>query len=173
MRIVVQRARKSRVLVDGQVSGSIERGVVLLVGLTHEDTTADAEWMADKVVGLRIFEDEEGKMNRSLLEVGGAVLSVSQFTLYGDCRKGRRPNFMAAAKPDQAQPLYTYFNERLRALGCHVETGVFGAMMQVEIVNDGPVTLLLESPQKISQRGDQSERTHQKTAEARGNCGRV
>lgn len=145
MRIVVQRAAKGRVVVEGKVTGEIGRGLVLLVGVTHEDTRQDADYLAEKVTGLRIFEDAEEKMNLSLLDVGGAILSVSQFTLYGDCRKGRRPNFMEAAKPDQAKRLYDYFNEKLRSLGVRVETGVFGTMMDVELVNDGPVTLLLGS----------------------------
>ncbi|GAX91458.1 D-aminoacyl-tRNA deacylase [Effusibacillus lacus] len=145
MRIVVQRASKGRVLVDEQVTGEIGRGFVLLVGVTHEDTEKDADYLAEKIMGLRIFEDAGGKMNLSLLDVEGAILSVSQFTLYGDCRKGRRPNFMEAARPEQANRLYEYFNEKLRSLGARVETGVFGAMMDVELVNDGPVTLLLDS----------------------------
>ncbi|PWK08987.1 D-aminoacyl-tRNA deacylase [Tumebacillus permanentifrigoris] len=145
MRIVVQRAASGRVTVEGAVTGEIGQGLVLLVGITHEDTQADADYLVDKVLNLRIFEDESEKMNHSLLDIGGALLSVSQFTLYGDCRKGRRPNFMEAAKPDVAQELYEYFNERARSFGVRVETGVFGAMMDVELVNDGPVTLLLES----------------------------
>lgn len=145
MRIVVQRVKWGRVLVEGEVVGQIGRGVVLLVGVTHDDTMEDVQWLAEKVVGLRIFEGEDGKMNRSLLDVEGAILSVSQFTLYGDCRKGRRPNFMAAAKPDLAKQLYDGLNENMRFLGCSVETGVFGAMMDVELCNDGPVTLLLDS----------------------------
>jgi D-tyrosyl-tRNA(Tyr) deacylase len=118
---------------------------MLLVGITHEDTEEDAKWMAEKVAGLRIFEDNDGKMNLSVTDIGGAVLSVSQFTLYGDCRKGKRPNFMAAARPEQAEPLYDRFNELLRGLGLQVETGVFGAMMDVELTNWGPVTLIVES----------------------------
>lgn len=145
MRIVVQRASRGRVTVEGEVTGEIGQGLVLLVGITHEDTREDADYLVDKVLNLRIFEDESGKMNHSLLDIGGALLSVSQFTLYGDCRKGRRPNFMEAAKPDAANELYEYFNEQARAQGVRVETGVFGAMMDVELVNDGPVTLLLES----------------------------
>jgi D-tyrosyl-tRNA(Tyr) deacylase len=118
--------------------------VLLLVGLTDSDTEAELAWMAEKVVGLRIFNDDEGKMNRSLDEVGGALLVVSQFTLYGDARKGRRPSFTTAARPEVAVPLYERFVERLRATGLQVETGEFGAMMDVELVNDGPVTLILE-----------------------------
>lgn len=145
MRIVVQRCKEASVTVDGQVTGAIGPGLMLLVGLTHEDTEQDLKYAADKVAGLRIFEDDQGKMNLSVLETGGAILSVSQFTLYGDCRKGRRPNFMAAARPEQAEPLYNRFNELLREQGLKVETGVFGAMMDVALVNDGPVTLVVES----------------------------
>jgi D-tyrosyl-tRNA(Tyr) deacylase len=118
---------------------------MLLVGITHEDTEEDTRFAAEKIANLRIFEDEGGKMNLSVLETGGAVLSVSQFTLYGDCRKGRRPNFMAAARPEQAEPLYERFNALLREQGLQVETGVFGAMMDVSLVNDGPVTLIVET----------------------------
>lgn len=145
MKVVVQRARNANVKVDGQVVGSIEFGLMVLVGVTHEDTEKDAEFLADKVANLRIFDDEEGKMNLSLLDVGGEVLSVSQFTLYGDCRKGRRPNFMQAAKPDIAEKLYESFNDKLREKGVRVETGSFGAMMAVEFTNVGPVTLIIES----------------------------
>lgn len=145
MRVVVQRSKEASVSVEGEIVGAIDRGLVLLVGVTHEDTPADVRWMADKVAGLRIFEDDGGKMNHSVQDVGGSILSVSQFTLYGDCRKGRRPNFMAAARPEQAESLYDAFNEALRGLGLRVETGRFGAMMDVSLVNDGPVTLILES----------------------------
>jgi D-tyrosyl-tRNA(Tyr) deacylase len=145
MRIVLQRVKEARVSVDGRVSGAISHGLLLLVGFTEGDTEEDLKYLAEKVVNLRIFEDEAGKMNLSLLDVQGSILSVSQFTLYGDCRKGRRPNFMAAAKPELALPLYDRFNEMLRGHGVRVETGVFGAMMQVSLVNDGPVTLILES----------------------------
>lgn len=147
MKVVLQRSREAKVMIDGASAGEISRGLVLLVGITHDDERADADYLAEKIANLRIYEDEEGKMNRSLLEEGGAVLSVSQFTLYGDCRKGRRPNFMAAARPEQAEPLYDYFNEQLRVRGIQVETGRFGAMMDVQLINDGPVTLILESRQ--------------------------
>jgi D-tyrosyl-tRNA(Tyr) deacylase len=143
----VQRSKAASVNVDGKRIGQIERGLVLLVGLTHEDGEADVRWMADKISGLRIFEDEQGKMNFSVLDIGGEILSVSQFTLYGDCRKGRRPNFMAAAAPERAEGLYESFNARLRETGLKVETGRFGAMMDVELVNWGPVTLILDSKQ--------------------------
>lgn len=145
MRIVLQRVKEARVTVDEQVTGAISHGLLLLVGFTEGDTEADCKYLAEKVVHLRIFEDEDGKMNRSLLDVHGSILSVSQFTLYGDCRKGRRPNFMEAAKPDLAEPLYVRFNDMLRGYQVQVETGIFGAMMQVSLTNDGPVTLILES----------------------------
>lgn len=131
--------------VEGQVTGAVGPGLMLLVGITHEDTEEDARFAAEKIANLRIFEDDGGKMNLSVVETGGAVLSVSQFTLYGDCRKGRRPNFMAAARPEQAEPLYERFNALLREQGLRVETGVFGAMMEVSLVNDGPVTLIVET----------------------------
>ena len=145
MRIVVQRSKKAKVTVDGEITGQIKQGFVLLVGVTHEDKEEDALYLADKIANLRIFDDHEGKMNLSLLDVGGEILSVSQFTLYGDCRKGRRPNFMDAARPKQAVVLYEAFNQMLRDKGITVETGVFGAMMDVELINDGPVTLIVES----------------------------
>ena len=145
MRIIVQRSKEASVTVEEKVVGKIEQGLVLLVGVTHEDSKEDAAYLADKIVHLRIFEDEKDKMNFSLLDVGGSILSVSQFTLYGDCRKGRRPNFMAAAKPEFALKVYQHFNEELKKKGVHVETGEFGAMMNVSLNNDGPVTLILES----------------------------
>jgi len=146
VRVVLQRVANASVRVNGSVVGEIGAGLLLLVGIKQEDTEADLAWMADKVAGLRIFEDGEGKMNLSLMDVGGAVLSVSQFTLYGDCRKGRRPNFMAAARPEKASELYDRFNAMLREKGITVATGIFGAMMEVSLVNDGPVTLVLDSP---------------------------
>jgi D-aminoacyl-tRNA deacylase len=145
MRIIVQRCKEASVSIAGKVVGEIPKGFVLLVGITHDDGEVDATYLADKIVNLRIFEDENDKMNRSLLDVGGSILSVSQFTIYGDCRKGRRPNFMAAAKPDHALSIYLRFNEILIQKGVHVETGEFGAMMNVSLNNDGPVTLILES----------------------------
>ena len=129
---------------DGKVVGKVERGFCLLVGFTHDDGAEQVEWMAEKVIGLRLFGDEEGKMNLSLEDVGGELLVVSQFTLYGDARKGRRPSFIDAARPEVAEGLYEMFVERLRARGVRVETGEFGAMMDVDLVNDGPVTLWLE-----------------------------
>jgi len=144
MRVLLQRVSRAEVRVDGRVTGAIDRGFLLLVGLTHADTEAQLAWMADKVVGLRLFADAEGKMNLALDDVGGAVLVVSQFTLYGDAQKGRRPSFVDAARPEQAIPLYERFIALLRERGLRVETGEFGAMMDVELVNDGPVTLWLE-----------------------------
>ena len=145
MKIVVQRSKQAQVIVNDEVVGSIQQGLVLLVGITHDDTLQDAQYLAEKISGLRIFSDDEGKMNLSVLDCGGAILSISQFTLYGDCRKGKRPNFMAAAKPDYAEPLYEHFNNLLREKGLAVETGVFGADMDVSLVNDGPVTLVLDT----------------------------
>ena len=145
MKVLLQRSGPAAVRVDGQVTGSIDKGYVLLVGITHEDTEEDAAYIAKKIAGLRLWEDVEGKMNHSILEVGGAILSVSQFTLYGDVKKGRRPSFTEAARPEQAKPLWETFNHKLEQEGLHVQTGVFGAMMDVELVNDGPVTILVES----------------------------
>jgi D-tyrosyl-tRNA(Tyr) deacylase len=144
MRVVLQRVSRARVTVDDRVMGQIDRGVVLLVGFTDGDSEATLRWMAEKIVGLRIFSDDEGKMNRSLDEVDGAILVVSQFTLYGDASKGRRPSFISAARPEVAIPLYERFVELLRQTGRPMATGEFGAMMDVELVNDGPVTLILE-----------------------------
>jgi D-aminoacyl-tRNA deacylase len=144
MKVVLQRSKQASVTVDGEVKGRIQSGLVLLVGITHGDTEAEAAYIADKVVNLRIFEDDDGKMNDSLLDRGGEILSISQFTLYGDTRKGRRPNFMDAAKPEEAEAIYDRFNSLLREKGIQVETGVFGAMMDVQLVNDGPVTLIVE-----------------------------
>ena len=144
MRLLLQRVSRAEVRVDGRTTGRIGKGFCLLVGFTHADGEEHVEWMADKVVSLRLFGDTEGKMNLSLDEVGGALLVVSQFTLYGDARKGRRPSFIDAARPEEAERLYDMFVERLRAGGMQVETGEFGAMMEVDLVNDGPVTLWLE-----------------------------
>ncbi|MEK3991316.1 MULTISPECIES: D-aminoacyl-tRNA deacylase [Robertmurraya] len=145
MRVVVQRSKEASVTVDGKTIGEITKGFVLLVGITHGDTVEDAKYVAEKIVNLRVFEDQEGKMNLSLSQVKGEILSISQFTLYGDCRKGRRPNFMEAAHPDHASVIYDQFNQWLRDLGVKVETGQFGAMMDVSLINDGPVTLIVES----------------------------
>lgn len=146
MRVVVQRCSRAEVRIDGAVVGKIGRGFVVLVGITHEDTEKEVAWMAKKVASLRVFEDAEGKMNLSLDEVSGAVLSISQFTLYGDAHKGTRPSFIRASRPEHAEPLYNSFNEILRVqYGLTVETGRFGADMKVDFVNDGPVTILLET----------------------------
>lgn len=144
MRVVLQRVSRAEVRIDGEVVGRIGRGLLILLGIARSDTLEDARWLAEKIVGLRIFNDHQGKMNQDLTEVQGSVLVVSQFTLYGDCRKGRRPSFVAAAPPETAIPLYEAFIQCVRALGVPVETGRFGAMMEVELVNDGPVTLILD-----------------------------
>jgi D-tyrosyl-tRNA(Tyr) deacylase len=144
MRVVLQRVSSASVTISGRVTGSIEKGYLLLAGWTHGDSVAQNAWMAEKIAGLRLFSDAEGKMNLALADVGGAVLVVSQFTLYGDTEKGRRPSFIAAAKPEEAIPLYEDFVSQLRKTGLKVETGEFGAMMDVALVNDGPVTLVLE-----------------------------
>jgi D-tyrosyl-tRNA(Tyr) deacylase len=144
MRVVLQRVSRAEVRVHGRVTGRIDRGFLLLVGFTHTDADAVLVWMADKIVGLRLFADAEDKMNLALPDVGGALLVVSQFTLYGDAAKGRRPSFIDAARPETAIPLYERFVDLLRARVDRVETGEFGAMMDVDLVNDGPVTLLLE-----------------------------
>jgi D-tyrosyl-tRNA(Tyr) deacylase len=147
--VVLQRVRRASVSVNGQVVGAIERGVLLLVGIAHGDTPAHADWLARKIAGLRVFPALDGgsHFDRSLLEVGGAALVVSQFTLYGDARKGRRPDFTSAARPEQAAPLVDYFCRALAAQGVPVAQGVFGADMQVDLVNDGPVTLILDAPE--------------------------
>jgi D-tyrosyl-tRNA(Tyr) deacylase len=145
MRLVIQRVREARVDVDGRCCGSIALGLVVLVAVAKSDTTADADYLVEKVLGLRIFPDEDGKMNRSVVDVGGGLLVISNFTLYGDCGKGRRPSFDLAAPPEQARSLYDYFVEKLLVRGVTVETGVFQAAMTVQLVNDGPVTLLCES----------------------------
>jgi D-tyrosyl-tRNA(Tyr) deacylase len=144
MRVLLQRVKRAEVRVEGRVTGSIGVGFLLLVGLTHADAAEQLVWIADKITGLRLFSDAEEKMNLGLAEVGGAVLVVSQFTLYGDAAKGRRPSFIDAARPEVAIPLYEKFISLLRERGLKVETGEFGAMMDVELVNDGPVTLWLE-----------------------------
>ncbi len=145
MRAVVQRVSQASVAVDGRVVGAIERGFLVLLGVTHGDGEAEAAALARKIAGLRIFEDVAGKFNLALSDVGGAVLVVSQFTLYGDARKGRRPSFTAAARPEQAEPLCDRFVDLLRGEGLRVQTGVFGAIMAVHLVNDGPVTLWLDT----------------------------
>jgi D-tyrosyl-tRNA(Tyr) deacylase len=145
MRAVVQRVTHAKVTVDSEITGEIAHGLLVLLGVGAGDTTADADYLADKIIGLRIFEDDAGKMNLGVADVGGAVLAVSQFTLYGDVRRGRRPSFDAAATPQLARELYEYFVAKIRGTGLHCETGRFQAMMQVELVNEGPVTILLDS----------------------------
>lgn len=145
MRAVVQKVSSSKVTVDEEVVGQINQGLMVLLGVTHDDTSKDVDYMVDKVTNLRIFEDEDGKMNLSLKDVDGEVLAVSQFTLYGDARRGRRPSFSDAARPEVANPLYEEFVEKIKKQGINVGTGQFGAHMMVDLTNDGPVTILLES----------------------------
>ena len=145
MRAVVQRVSRARVTVDGEVTGEIGQGLLVLLGVGKEDTEAAADYLANKIAGLRVFDDQYGKINLAVGDVGGAVLAVSQFTLYGSVAKGNRPSFDAAAPPERARQLYEYFVERIRATGLPCETGKFQAMMQVELINDGPVTILLDS----------------------------
>ena len=147
MRAVLTRVKHASVTIDGKVHGQIGEGFLILLGITHEDTEAQAVKLADKLTGLRIFEDENGKMNRGLDEVNGELLIVSQFTLYANCKKGRRPEFLAAARPEVAIPLYEKFVELCRAKGFHTETGEFGAYMQVDSLNDGPLTLVVDTDQ--------------------------
>ncbi|MEK3995722.1 D-aminoacyl-tRNA deacylase [Psychrobacillus sp. FSL K6-2365] len=145
MKVLLQRCKNASVTVDGQVTGKIDKGYLLLVGITTTDTENELNYLVEKVAGLRLFEDAEGKMNHSIEEVGGSILSVSQFTLYADTRRGRRPSFTDAARPEIAKPLWELFNEKLQAKGLLVETGVFGSMMDVTFTNDGPVTIMLEA----------------------------
>jgi D-tyrosyl-tRNA(Tyr) deacylase len=144
MRVVLQRVSQASVTVEGTVTGAIQQGLVLLLGVGHDDSETALNWLAEKCVNLRIFEDEQGKMNRSLLDVGGSILLISQFTLYGRCEKGRRPDFMQAAVPQKAETMYQQFGAQLQELGVEVAWGVFGAHMDLALVNDGPVTMLLE-----------------------------
>lgn len=146
MRAVVQRVTSCRVVVDGKVVGEIGPGLLVLLGIHTTDTAEQARWLADKIVGLRIMSDDDGKMNVSVAEKGGSILVVSQFTLYGDCQKGRRPSFIDAARPETAEPLYLAFANAVRMQGVPVATGVFGADMKVELINDGPVTVIVETP---------------------------
>ena len=148
MRLVIQRVTEARVTVSSSTTGSIGTGLLVFLGVSRTDTVEDADYLTGKLLGLRIFPDADGKMNRNVLEAGGSLLIVSQFTLYGDCRKGRRPNFDRAAPPEQAQDLYNYFVESAKRGPVPVETGVFQAMMQVHIVNDGPVTILMDSAER-------------------------
>lgn len=146
MRAVVQRVKQSSVKTNGEIVGRIGRGLLVLLGVAKGDRAEDADYLANKILNLRIFEDEDGKMNRSLREIGGELLAVSQFTLIADCRKGRRPSFIAAAEPGKATELYEKFVERVRQTGVAVQTGRFRAMMEVALINDGPVTIIIESP---------------------------
>lgn len=148
MKAVIQRAKDASVTVDDKVIGAIDNGFVILLGVTHEDTIEDVNYIANKIINLRVFEDEEEKMNLSLVDVNGSILSISQFTLYADTRKGRRPSFIEAAKPEQANELYMKFNEELINKGIHVETGEFGAMMDVRLTNEGPVTIIIDSKER-------------------------
>lgn len=145
MKAVIQRVKQSSVTVNEKIVGQIQHGLLILLGVSRDDQESDADYLADKIANLRIFEDDAGKMNRSLLDVGGEALVVSQFTLFGDCRKGRRPSFIHAAPPEKANQLYEYFTRKLKDRSVAVQTGVFRAMMDVALVNDGPVTLILES----------------------------
>ena len=145
MRLVVQKVSQSSVKIEGEIVGAIDKGYMVLVGITNGDDELLVEKMVDKLVNLRIFEDENDKLNLSLLDVGGSVLSISQFTLYANCKKGRRPSFIDAAKPDISSPLYDFFNKKVEDKGINVERGVFGAMMEVSLINDGPVTIILDS----------------------------
>ena len=145
MRLVVQKVSQSSVKIEGEIVGAIDKGYIVLVGITNGDDELLVEKMVDKLVNLRIFEDENDKLNLSLLDVGGSVLSISQFTLYANCKKGRRPSFIDAAKPDISSPLYDFFNKKLEEKGINVERGVFGAMMEVSLINNGPVTIILDS----------------------------
>lgn len=148
MKSVIQRVSQASVTIDNAVVGEIQKGFMILLGITHTDTEKDVKWMVDKITGLRVFEDENGKMNLSLEDVEGELLIVSQFTLYGDARKGRRPSFIDAARPEKAIPLYEKFVEMAREKGVKVASGEFGADMKVSLINDGPVTLIVDSPEK-------------------------
>lgn len=156
MRVVAQRVKEARVEVDGEITGRIGAGLLILLGVSKTDSADDAEYLAEKMVGLRVFPDEEGKMNRGVVDAGGALLVVSQFTLYGDIRRGRRPSFDAAAPPEKARALYEYFVEAARRRGVRVETGIFQAMMSVHLINDGPVTIFCDSAEKFGNRSTAS-----------------
>jgi len=149
MRAVIERVSRAQVTVNGEIAGQIGLGLLVLLGVGRDDTEADAIYLAEKIAGLRVFEDDEGKMNRSVQDVGGSVLAVSQFTLYGDVRRGKRPSFDAAAPPEKARRLYEFFVEKIRAAGLRCETGRFQETMRVELVNEGPVTILLDSKKEF------------------------
>lgn len=144
MKVLVQRCEKASVTIDGKIVGKIDSGLMLLVGFTETDNSSNIDYMVDKVINLRIFDDESGVMNKSLLDIGGSILSVSQFTLYADARKGRRPSYVNALSGEKASILYDEFNQKLKEKNIHIETGIFGADMKVELINDGPVTIMLE-----------------------------
>lgn len=148
MKAVIQRAKNANVKINETTTGEIDHGFVVLLGVTHEDTAKDIDYLVNKIIHLRVFEDKEGKMNLSLMDVGGSILSISQFTLYADTKKGRRPSFVKAAKPDEANERYKEFNEALKEAGVHVETGEFGADMNVQLTNQGPVTIIIDSKDK-------------------------
>lgn len=145
MRLVIQRVNEASVEIDGKINGAIQKGFMVLVGINNEDSEIIIEKMVDKLIHLRIFEDENEKLNLSLLDAQGEILSISQFTLYANCKKGRRPSFLEAAKPDVSKPLYDYFNQCIEKKGIHIETGIFGAMMNVSLINSGPTTIILDS----------------------------
>ncbi len=145
MRAIIQRVKSASVTVEGEIVSEIRMGLLVFLGVAQEDTSADVDYMASKIANLRIFEDDEGRMNLSILDIGGEALVVSQFTLYGDCRKGRRPSFIHAARPEKADPLYQAFMDEISRLGVPVKAGIFQAMMDVELINDGPVTMMLDS----------------------------
>ncbi|GAB4329129.1 MAG: D-aminoacyl-tRNA deacylase [Calditrichia bacterium] len=149
MRAVIQRVSEASVAVDGKTVGEIKKGFLVLLGVTHDDEEADADYLASKITGLRVFEDEEGKMNLSLADVQGEILAISQFTLHADTRKGRRPSFIKAAHPDKAEPLYDYFIRKCRELGIPTKKGIFGAMMKIHLVNEGPVTIIIDSSDRF------------------------
>ena len=152
MRACIQRVSQAEVVVDGEITGRIDGGLLVLLGVAEADGEGELTWLADKIVNLRIFPDDEGKMNRSLLDTGGALLVVSQFTLYGDCRKGRRPSFIAAAQPEKAEQMYEQFADYVAGQGVEVATGRFRAEMKVSLTNDGPVTILIDSDERLSGR---------------------
>ena len=149
MKVVIQRVKEAKVEVENKVVGKIEKGFLVFLGITHTDTKEQADYLVKKLCNLRVFTDREGKMNLGLKEVVGELLIVSQFTLYANCKKGRRPNFLDAAKPEISKPLYEYFNKALENAGVHTETGIFGAMMKVSLINDGPTTIILDSKEII------------------------